>query len=80
MEMCIEKVSNYRTPCIFGPAYMEGERDLPSIVHIHPTVSCKFGVALLFGSGVIICQRQSSETAIIGQLYALSDTAPRCFL
>ena len=29
-------------------------RDLPSIVHIHLTVRCKFGVALWFGSEVII--------------------------
>ena len=29
-------------------------RDLLSLVHIHLTVRCKFGVALLFGSGVII--------------------------
>ena len=28
--------------------------DLPSMVCIHLTVHCKFGVALLFGSGVII--------------------------
>ena len=55
-------------------------RDLPSILHIHLTVRCKFGVALLFSSGVIICEKQNSETAIIGQLYALSDAAPRCFL
>ena len=49
-------------------------------MHIHLTVPRKFGVALLFGSGVIICQRQNSETAIIRQLHALSDATPRCFL
>ena len=51
-------------------------RDLLSIMHIHLTVRCKFGVVLLFGSEVIICRRKESETGII----ELSDTTTRCFL
>ena len=78
----VEKVINYPySDALARKLYNCGSgRDLPPIEHIHLTVRCKFGVALLFGSGIIICQRQNSETAIIGQWYALSDAALHCFL
>ena len=51
--------------------------DLPSILWIHLTVHPKFGVSLMFRSGVIVCQKLNSNTAMVGK--CISDGTPCCF-
>jgi len=49
------------------------------LVWIPLTVRSRFGASLTLGSGVIVCQKYYSDTAIFGNFHVLSDAAPYCF-